>query len=90
MEHDADKAMPVKVVRTIMGGMVKQLGAGLEFRAVLFHHGIINGKEYSRTFQGRGDTAQRKPGSDSHPPGVVKSSITQGIVKGVQGLIRKP
>ncbi len=90
MEHDADKAVPVKVVSTIMGGMVKQLGTGLEFCAVLFYHGIIDGKEYSRTFQGRGYTAQRQLGSDSYPLEVVKSGIARGIVKGIQGLIRKP
>ena len=54
MEHNADKAVPVKIVGTIIGSVVKQSGAGLEFCAVLFHHGIINGKEYGKPFRKSG------------------------------------
>jgi len=90
MEHDADETMPIRVIGAIMGGMARQLGAGLEFRAVLFHHGIVNGEEHGGTLQGSGDTAQREPGSHSHPLEVAKSGIAQCIVKGIQGLIRKP
>jgi len=57
MEHNADETMPIKVIGTIMGGVVKELETGLEFHTVFFHHGIINGKEYGRTFQGRWHTA---------------------------------
>lgn len=38
-----------------------------------------------KPFKEGGDTTQSKPGSDSHPPEVVKSSIAQSIVKGIQG-----
>ncbi|MBD5459389.1 MAG: hypothetical protein HDR26_00375 [Lachnospiraceae bacterium] len=60
-----------------MGRMAKQLGRGLEFRIVFFHHGVINVKENGRIFQARQNTAQCKSGSYSHPSEVVKSSVIQ-------------
>lgn len=44
MEHDADKAVAIKVIGTTMCNMVKQLEAGLKFYIILFHQSIISGK----------------------------------------------
>lgn len=86
MEHDADEAVAIEVIGAVMGSMVKELGAGLEFRTELFHQGIINGEKDGRRLEGRRDTAQGKPGGDNRPPKMVKRGISQGMIKGVQGL----
>lgn len=85
MEHDADEAVPIEVMGAVMGSMVKELGAGLEFRTELFHQGIINGEKDSGSLERRRDTAQGKSGGDSRPPEMVKRSISQGSIKGIQG-----
>jgi hypothetical protein len=86
MEHDADEAVSIEVIGAVMGSMVKKFRAGLEFRTEFFHQGIINGKKDRGILEGRRDTAKGKPGGDSRPLKMVKRSIIQSMIKGVQGL----
>lgn len=57
MGYGTDEIVVIEIIGAIVGGVVKQLGAVLEFCIIFFHDGIINEKEYGEIFQGRRNTS---------------------------------
>jgi hypothetical protein len=57
MGYDTDETVAIEIIGAIVGSVVKQLGAALEFCIIFFRDCIINEKEYGGIFQERRGTA---------------------------------